>query len=84
LNNKFLVAFAELVTAKESGSSDSAQVMLQLDILIALMEKVKLKKENYVALMRGVKTFVDDRNTQKKGYRILTKIVERFDLESFD
>ena len=59
-------------------------MMLQLDILIALMEKVKLKKENYVALMRGVKIFVDDRTTQKKGYRILTKIVERFDLESLD
>lgn len=48
------------------------------------MEKVKLKKENYVALMRGVKIFVDDRATQKKGYRILTKIIERFDLETFD
>ncbi len=48
------------------------------------MEKVKLKKENYVALMQGVKIFVDDRITQKKGYRILTKIIERFDLESFD
>jgi hypothetical protein len=58
--------------------------MLQLDLLIALMEKVKLKKENYVALMQGVKIFVDDRITQKKGYRILTKIIERFDLESFD
>ena len=58
--------------------------MLQLDLLIALMEKVKLKKENYVALMQGVKIFVDDRLTQKKGYRILTKIIERFDLESFD
>ena len=58
--------------------------MLQLDILIALMEKVKLKKENYVALMRGVKIFVEDRTTQKKGYRILTKIVERFDLESLE
>lgn len=59
-------------------------MMLQLDLLIALMEKVKLKKENYVALMQGVKIFVDDRITQKKGYRILTKIIERFDLESFD
>ena len=58
--------------------------MLQLDLLIALMEKVKLKKENYVALMQGVKIFVDDRLTQKRGYRILTKIIERFDLESFD
>jgi hypothetical protein len=58
--------------------------MLQLDILVALMEKVKLKKENYVALMRGVKIFVDDRVTQKKGYKILTKVVERFDLENFD
>ena len=48
------------------------------------MEKVKLEKENYVALMQGVKIFVDDRITQKKGYRILTKIIERFDLESFD
>ena len=58
--------------------------MLQLDIIIALMEKVKLKKENYVALMRGVKIFVDDKATQKKGYKIPTKVVERFDLESFE
>ena len=58
--------------------------MLQLDIIIALMEKVKLKKENYVALMRGVKIFVDDKATQKKGYKILTNVVERFDLESFE
>lgn len=48
------------------------------------MEKVKLKKENQVALMRGVKVFVDDRSTQKKGYKILTKVVEKFDLENFD
>lgn len=48
------------------------------------MEKVKMKKENYVTLMRGVKIFLDDKATQKKGYKILTKIVERFDLESFD
>jgi hypothetical protein len=52
--------------------------------LIALMEKVKMKKENYVTLMRGVKIFLDDKATQKKGYKILTKITERFDLESFD
>lgn len=43
-----------------------------------------MKKENYVTLMRGVKIFLDDKATQKKGYKILTKIVERFDLESFD
>lgn len=48
------------------------------------MEKVKMKKENYVTLMRGVKIFLDDKTTQKKGYKILTKITERFDLESFD
>jgi len=48
------------------------------------MEKVKLKKENYVALMRGVKIFVDDKATQKKGYKILTKVVQRFELESVD
>jgi hypothetical protein len=37
--------------------------MLHLDILIAIMDKVKLKKENYVALMRGVKIFVEDKTT---------------------
>lgn len=84
LSNTFLVSFAELVSAKEARSIEVDQVMLQLDILIALMEKVKLKKDNYVTLMRGVKIFLDDRATQKKGYKILTKIVERFDLESFD
>lgn len=84
LSNKFLLSFAELVAAKEASTTDADNVMLQLDILIALMEKVKLKEDNYVQVMRGVKVFVDDRATQKKGYKILTKVVERFDLESFD
>lgn len=84
LNNKFLLSFAELVAGKEAGTADTDRVSLELDILIALMEKVKLKKENYVEVMRGVKVFVDDRNTQKKGYKMLTKVVERFELENFD
>ncbi len=35
--------------------------MLQIEVLEAMMEKVKLNKANYVALMRGVKVFVQDK-----------------------
>ena len=57
-------------------------VLLRLDILIALMEQVKLKKENYVALMKGVKIFVEDKGTEKKGYKVLTKVIERYEVSS--
>lgn len=56
-------------------------VLLKLDVLIAMMEKVSLKKENYVALMRGVKYLVNDKQTQKKGYKILSRVIERYEIE---
>ena len=58
--------------------------MHQLDVLIAILEKVRLKKENYIKLMPHVKVFVDDRTTQKKGYKILAKVIERFELSNLD
>lgn len=63
LNNKFLTSFAELVSQKENKKVEIEILTYQLDIIIAIMEKVKLKKENYVALMRGVKIFVEDKAT---------------------
>ncbi len=39
------------------------EAMLQLDVLIAILEKVRLKRENYLTLMQHVKVFVDDRTT---------------------
>lgn len=56
-------------------------VLRKLDVLIAMMEKVSLKKENYVALMRGVKYLVNDKQTQKKGYKILSRVIERYEIE---
>ena len=58
--------------------------MLQLDVLIAILEKVRLKRENYITLMQNVKVFTDERQTQKKGYKILAKVIERFELHSLD
>jgi hypothetical protein len=49
-----------------------------------MMEQVTLNKENKVSLMQGVKVFVDDKQTQKKGYKLLSRVVERFQLESLD
>ena len=34
--------------------------------------------------MQYVKIFADDRQTQKKGYKILAKVIERFELQSLD
>ena len=84
LSNRFLTSFAELVTQKEAHSITNEQLLLHLDVLIAMMEKVKLHKENQVALMLGVKAFVEDKQTQKKGYKILSRVVERMQLESLD
>ena len=53
-------------------------------MLIAILEKVSLKRENYLTLMQHVKVFVEDRQTQKKGYKILARVIERFELTSLD
>jgi hypothetical protein len=57
-------------------------LLLQLDVLIALMDQVKLKKENYIEVMRGVRLFVTDKQTQKKGYKILAKVIDKFELSN--
>ena len=49
-----------------------------------MMEKVKLKKENYIVIMKELKVFVNDNQTQKYGYKILTKVIEKYDLQNID
>ena len=34
--------------------------------------------------MTNVKIFVSEKQTQKKGYKILAKVIERFELHSLD
>jgi hypothetical protein len=63
LSNRFLTAFAELVTEKEANAVDTDAALRRLDVLIAMMEKVKLSRENQVQLMLGVKGFIDDKHT---------------------
>lgn len=60
------------------------EIGLKLDVLISMMDKVRLKKENYIEVMRSVKLFIDNKHTQKKGYKILTKIVANFDSTSLE
>jgi hypothetical protein len=43
-----------------------------------MMEKVKLKKENYISLMSGVKAFLKNSSTQKRAYKLLTKVIEKY------
>lgn len=40
-----------------------AKILKSLDVLIYMMEKVKLKKDNYMTLMKGLKVFIDDKRT---------------------
>ena len=51
LNNLFLTSYAELVEKKEQGSKNPVELLLQLDVLIAMMEKIRLNRDNYVTLM---------------------------------
>jgi len=52
-----------------------------MDILIALMERVKLKKDNQISLMQGIKVFLNDFKTKKKAYKLLARIVEKYELQ---
>ena len=46
-----------------------------------MLEQVKLKKENQMSLMQGIKIFINDFKTKKKAYKLLARIVERYELE---
>lgn len=45
-----------------------------------MLEQVKLKKENQIVLMQGIKIFLNDFSTKKKAYKLLAKIVEKYEL----
>ena len=79
-------SFAQVAALIEqlNGVGQRNEILLQIEVLEAMMEKVKLNKANYVALMRGVKVFVQDKQTQKKGYKILAKVIEKFEFVSID
>ena len=79
-----MTAFAELVTEKQANEVDIDAALRRLDVLIAMMEKVKLSRENQVQLMLGVKGFIEDKQTQKKGYKILAKVVQRIQVKNLD
>jgi hypothetical protein len=49
-----------------------------------MMEKVKLNRDNYVAVMSGVKVFVEHNHTQKRGYKLLARVIENYQLSSID
>jgi len=58
------------------------KIINSLEMLLAMMEKVKLKKENYLSLMKGLKVFIDNNSTQKYAYKLLSKIIEKYELEN--
>lgn len=63
LSNHFLMSFAQMVQQKNERQLSNDQISKGLDVLLAMMEKVKLKKENYVPLMKELKIFVNDAAT---------------------
>lgn len=82
LSNLFLTTFANIAMKFGEQQLPLNNVISQLEVLLALMEKVKLKKENYIALMKGLKVFIDNTNTQKYAYKLLAKIIEKYELEN--
>ena len=74
LSNFFLVTFSEVSLEQEAAFNAAKDVRgyviapdpeigFKLDVLIAMLEKVRLKKENYIEVMRSVKLFVDNKQT---------------------
>lgn len=86
LNNLFLTSFAEVVQQKEALQRNQPEaldsILKSLDVLTVILEKAKLKKDNQLILMQGIKVFLNDFQTKKKAYKLLAKIVENYDLEN--
>jgi len=64
LNNLFLTSFAQVVQQKEAMQNNSPleldSILKNLDILIVILDKAKLKKNNQLVLMTGIKIFLND------------------------
>lgn len=87
LSNKFLTGFADLMmrfTPNASGMRlvSEPQAMRELEVMKAMMEKVKLTKQNMVSLMKGMRDFIHCQFTQKAAYKLLAKIIEKYQLEN--
>ena len=84
LSNLFLQTFAGVVAHKEQKifmvRAEEEGLLRNLDVLIAMLEQVKLKKDNQVTIMKGIKIFINDFKTKKKAYKLLARIVERYEL----
>jgi len=95
LSNLFLNSFAELVAIMEQLKAMDKRtqpqevttikynvVLRNVDVLFALMQKVKLNKENQLVMMQGVKVFIEDYRTKKKAYKLMARIVEKHELDN--
>ncbi len=83
LSNKFLAGFADLMvrfTPNIGGMRlvSEPQAMRELEVMKAMMEKVKLTKQNMVTLMKGTHEFIHCSFTQKAAYKLLAKIIEKY------
>lgn len=89
MSNKFLTNFADLMTRfvpNESGMRlvSDPQAQRELEVMRAMMEKVKLTKDNYMSLMKGLKEFIHNHGTQKQAYKLLAKIIEKYELVNLE
>ena len=89
MSNKFLTNFADLMTrfipnAMGMRLVSDPQAQRELEVMRAMMEKVKLTKENYMSLMKGLKEFIQCQATQKQAYKLLAKIIEKYELENLE
>jgi hypothetical protein len=62
LSTLFLSEFADLVVSFDDGQGLTKEQLheydMRLEVLLSLMEKVTLKKDNYIQLMKGNKEFL--------------------------
>ncbi len=70
MSNKFLTNFADLMIRFVPNAAGmrlvtEPQAQRELEVMRAMMEKVKLTKDNYMALMKGLKEFIQCHGTQK-------------------
>ena len=69
-----------MVEQKENQSSHH-EILKNLDVIIAILGQVKLNKQNQLVLMKGIRVFITDFKTKKKAYKLLAKIVEKYEIE---
>ena len=58
------------------------RISRKLDVLVGLISKTQLNKENQYTLLSKAKELTTDSKTRKKAYKLMAEIIKKFEFSS--